>query len=35
MLASDGLHPSAAAYQEWADAIGGTLDADPLPSSCP
>jgi acyl-CoA thioesterase I len=35
MLASDGLHPSAAAYQAWADEIRSALDTDPLPASCP
>jgi acyl-CoA thioesterase-1 len=35
MIASDGLHPSAAAYDEWAEAIGRVLDTDPLPASCP
>lgn len=35
MLASDGLHPSAAAYEQWAIAIAGALDSEPLPASCP
>ena len=35
MLASDGLHPSAAAYEAWADEIGRALATDPLPESCP
>lgn len=35
MLASDGLHPSAAAYEEWADAIRSAIETDPLPASCP
>ena len=29
MLASDGLHPSAAAYAEWADALTDRLPASP------
>jgi len=32
MLASDGIHPSAEAYEQWARAI---LDTEPLPASCP
>ena len=31
MLASDGLHPSAEAYEAWADEIARALATDPLP----
>jgi lysophospholipase L1-like esterase len=34
MLAADGLHPSAPAYQAWADAIAAALQSDPLPAAC-
>jgi lysophospholipase L1-like esterase len=34
MLAVDGLHPSAKAYEAWAIALGSSLDADPLPGAC-
>jgi lysophospholipase L1-like esterase len=34
MLAADGLHPSAEAYDAWAIAIGRSLDVDPLPGAC-
>ena len=33
MFASDGLHPSAAAYAEWAEALGDRLPASPPASS--
>jgi lysophospholipase L1-like esterase len=35
MLANDGLHPSAVAYREWADAIVRSLSEQPLPTTCP
>lgn len=35
MFASDGLHPSAAAYGEWAGAIGEALEREPLKAECP
>jgi acyl-CoA thioesterase-1 len=34
MLAVDGLHPSAAAHDAWAEAIDRALETDPLPAAC-
>lgn len=34
-FAADGLHPSADAYDEWADAIARALASEPLRATCP